>query len=69
MIKGQHYGTQEVNRGCVRPGMLVMYKDRIWRASANYGGKLYLETLSEVTRTQDLVVNILLDGRGNALTN
>lgn len=26
----QHYGTQTVNRGAVRPGMLVKHKDSTW---------------------------------------
>ncbi|EGT4370530.1 cell division inhibitor protein [Cronobacter sakazakii] len=68
-MTGQHYGTLEVNRGCVKPGMLVMHKNRIWKASANFGGKLYLKTLSEATRTEALTVSILLDGHGNALIN
>lgn len=33
-----HYGYVEVNRGAVRPGMLVKHKDGMWTASANKRG-------------------------------
>ncbi|AFH14931.1 cell division inhibitor protein [Cronobacter sakazakii] len=68
-MKGQHYGIQKVIRGCVQPGMLVFHNNKTWTASANYGGKLYLRTLSEKTRIKDIWVDVLLDGHGNALTN
>lgn len=63
----QHYGTQEVNRGAVQPGMLVKHKDATWTASANKRGKLYLHRGIERTFTRELLVEIYLDGRGNGL--
>ncbi|WP_449567061.1 cell division inhibitor protein [Lelliottia nimipressuralis] len=68
-MKHQHYGTQQVIRGCVRAGMMVVYKDQIWKASANRKGSLYLSNLRENTRTKDIWITILLDGRGQALIN
>lgn len=68
-MKHQHYGTQQVIRGCVRAGMMVVYKDQIWKASANRKGSLYLSNLRESTRTKDIWITILLDGRGQALVN
>lgn len=69
MMKHQHYGTQEVIRGCVHAGMMVMYKDQIWKASANHGGNLYLNNSRGSIRTNDVWIKILLDGRGEALIN
>ncbi len=63
-----HYGYVEVNRGAVRPGMLVKHKDGMWTASANKRGKLYLQRGCERTFTRDLLVEIYLDGRGGGLS-
>lgn len=41
-MTAHHYGTQEVNRGAVQPGMLVKHKEGTWTASAHKKGKLYL---------------------------
>lgn len=68
-MKHQHYGTEEVIRGCVRAGMMVLYKNQIWKASANRDGKLYLNNMRESTLTKDIWITILLDGRGDALIN
>ncbi len=68
-MQGQHYGTQEVIRGCVRAGMLVKHKDQIWTASSNKKGKLALHTMRETTFIKDTFVEILLDGRGEPLGN
>lgn len=68
-MKHQHYGTEEVIRGCVRAGMMVLYKNQIWKASANHGGKLYLNNMRESTLTKDIWITILLDGHGDALIN
>ncbi|ENT6300823.1 cell division inhibitor protein [Escherichia coli] len=65
----QHYGTQTVNRGAVMPGMLVKRKDDTWTASANLRGRLYLHRGIERTYTRDLLVEVFLDGRGNALNH
>lgn len=65
----QHYGTQEVIRQCVTPGMLVKHEGKTWRASANTGGKLYLFNLTESKRISDLMVEVLLNRRGEPLTH
>ncbi len=59
-----HYGTQEVNRGAVQPGMLVKHKDSTWTATANKRGKLYLHRGYECTFTRDLIVEVYLNGTG-----
>ncbi|WP_435094324.1 cell division inhibitor protein [Enterobacter hormaechei] len=64
-----HYGYVEVNRGAVRPGMLVKHKDGMWTASANKRGKLYLHRGSERTFTRELLVEVYLDGRGGGLSH
>ncbi|MCG6232843.1 cell division inhibitor protein [Vibrio furnissii] len=64
-----HYGCVEVNRGAVQPGMLVKHKDSMWTASANMRGKLYLHRGCERTVTRELLVEVYLDGRGNALSH
>lgn len=61
------YGTQEVIRQCVLPGMLVKYQGKTWRASANTRGKLYLFNLTESKRISDYLVEICLDSRGQPL--
>lgn len=63
-----HYGYVEVNRGAVRPGMLVKHKDGMWTASAKKRGKLYLHRGCERTFTRDLLVEVYLDGRGGGLS-
>ncbi|ELF1030845.1 cell division inhibitor protein [Citrobacter freundii] len=63
-----HYGYVEVNRGAVRPGMLVKHKDGMWTASANKRGKLYLHRGYERTFTRELLVEVYLDGRGGGLS-
>lgn len=68
-MKHQHYGTEQVIRACVRTGTLVLYKDQLWTASANCGGKLYLNSLRGSTSTKDIWITILLNGRGDALVN
>ena len=65
----QHYGTQTVNRGAVRPGMLVKYKDGTWTASANLRGRLYLHRGIERTYTKDLLVEVYLNGTGGGLSH
>lgn len=64
-----HYGTQTVNRGAVQPGMLVKHKEATWTASANARGRLYLHRGCERTYTQELLVEVYLDGRGNGLSH
>lgn len=64
-----HYGYFEVNRGAVRPGMLVKHKDGMWTASANKRGKLYLHRGCERTFTRELLVEVYLDGRGGGLSH
>lgn len=64
----QHYGTQEVNRGAVQPGMLVKHKDSTWTASAHKRGRLYLHRGYERTYTTDLLVEVFLDGLGRGLS-
>lgn len=64
-----HYGTQTVNRGAVQPGMLVKHKEATWTASANAHGRLYLHRGCERTYTQELLVEVYLDGRGNGLSH
>jgi hypothetical protein len=66
-VINQHYGTQEVIRQCVAPGMLVKHQGKTWRASVNKGGKLYLFNLYEAIRITDLMVEIFLDKRGQPL--
>ncbi|HGO5328918.1 TPA: cell division inhibitor protein [Klebsiella oxytoca] len=64
-----HYGYVEVNRGAVRPGMLVKHKDGMCTASANKRGKLYLHRGCERTFTRELLVEVYLDGRGGGLSH
>ena len=64
-----HYGTQTVNRGAVQPGMLVKHKEATLNASANARGRLYLHRGCERTYTQELLVEVYLDGRGNGLSH
>lgn len=64
-----HYGTQEVNRGAVQPGMLVKHKDSTWTATANKRGKLYLHRGYERTFTRDLIVEVYLNGTGGGLSH
>ncbi|WP_227317467.1 hypothetical protein [Cedecea davisae] len=66
-MMGQHYGTQEVIRSCVRPGMLVRHKGITWKAAANTRGKLILSTLRDSVVIRDVFVEILLDGYGDPL--
>ena len=68
-MTAHHYGTQEVNRGAVQPGMLVKHKDSVWTASANSRGKLFLHRGVERTYTRELLVVVYLDGRGNGLSH
>lgn len=65
----QHYGTQTINRGAVLPGMLVKHKDATWTASANARGRLYLHRGVERTYTTELLVEVFLNGAGNALSH
>ena len=65
----QHYGVQTVNRGAVQPGMLVKYKDSTWTASANVSGRLYIYRGFERTYTTDLLIDVYLNGHGNALSH
>ncbi|EOD9025554.1 cell division inhibitor protein [Klebsiella michiganensis] len=64
-----HYGTQTVNRGAVLPGMLVKHRESTWTASENKRGRLYLHRGIERTYTTDLLVEVYLNGLGNALSN
>lgn len=64
-----HYGTQEVNRGAVQPGMLVKHKDATWTASAHKRGKLYLNRGCERTYTKELLVEVYLSGLGGGLSH
>ncbi len=64
-----HYGTQEVNRGAVQPGMLVKHREATWTASAHKKGKLYLHRGIERTYTTELIVEIYLNGQGNGLSH
>ena len=66
-MTAHHYGTQEVNRGAVQPGMLVKHKDSVWTASANSRGKLFLHRGEDRTYTKELIVEIYLDARGDGL--
>ncbi|EJF8031386.1 cell division inhibitor protein [Escherichia coli] len=59
------YGTQEVIRACVKPGMVVKHQGKTWTASANTGGKLYLYSLTESKRISDIFIEVCLDSRGN----
>lgn len=66
-MKGQHYGTQEVIRACVAPGMLVRHEGRTWKAGANHKGKLVLFSAHCNKLIKDEAVEILLDGHGKPL--
>jgi hypothetical protein len=63
------YGTQEVIRACVKPGMLVKHEGKTYQASANKCGKLYLYNLTECKRITDIFVEIYLNARGEPLIN
>ena len=63
------YGTQEVIRAVVKPGMLVKHEGKTYKASANTKGKLYLYSLTEQKRITDCFVEILLNSRGEPLIN
>lgn len=63
------YGTQEVIRACVKPGMLVKYEGKTYTASANKGGKLYLFNLTEHKRITDVFVEVMLNSRGEPFIN
>ncbi|MEY8709527.1 cell division inhibitor protein [Mangrovibacter phragmitis] len=69
MLTSQHYGTQQVIRSCVRPGMLVRHDGQTWTASANTRGKLVITSMRGSKLIRDCFVDILLDARGNALGN
>ena len=64
-----HYGTQEVNRGAVQPGMLVKHREATWTALSNTRGRLYLHRGIERTYTTELIVEIYLNGQGNGLSH
>lgn len=66
-MKGQHYGTMEVLRFCVVPGMLVRHEGRTWRAGVTRRGKLILSTACCNKLVKDDEVHILLDGHGKPL--
>ncbi len=68
-MTAHHYGTQEVNRGAVLPGMMVKHKEATWTASANKKGKLYLHRGCERTYTTELIVEVYLNGHGNGLSH
>ena len=63
------YGTQEVIRACVRPGMVVIHDGKTYQASANKNGKLYLFNLTESKRINDMFVEIRLNSRGEPVIN
>lgn len=63
------YGTQEVIRACVKPGMLVKHDGKTWQASANKDGKLYLFNLTESKRITDIFVVVCLNSRGEPVIN
>lgn len=54
------YATQTVIRQCVEPGMLVMHKEKAWRAAVNANGKLYLSRAMERTSLKALLVDIIV---------
>lgn len=58
------YGTETVTTQNVELGTLVIHDGRTWRASANTNGYLYLQTVSEVKRIRDSVVDVVLNGFG-----
>lgn len=68
-MKHQHYGTQEVIRQCAVPGTMILYKSRIYKATANTRGKLTITNTRENIIVRDFFVDILLDGKGNPLIN
>jgi hypothetical protein len=63
----QQYVSQEVIRGCVRPGMFVRHKGITWKASANTRGKLVISTLRDSAVIRHVFVEILLDSHGDPL--
>lgn len=68
-MNGQHYGTQEVIRSCIRPGMLIRHEGLTWTAGANTRGKLVISTLRGSKCLKDCFVDVLLDARGEPLGN
>lgn len=63
------YGTQEISRETVIPGMLVRHEGKTYKASANKGGNLYLFSLTERKRISDEYVEVYLNSRGEPLVN
>ncbi|MDZ7320718.1 cell division inhibitor protein [Kosakonia sacchari] len=68
-MTGQHYGTQQVIRACIRPGMLIRHEGLTWKAGANTRGKLVISTLRGSKCLKDFFVDVLLDARGEPLGN
>lgn len=67
----QHYGTLEIIRQCVRPGMIAMCNGRTYRVSAVIHERkwIYLHSAREIIRIDDCVIDIFLDSKGNPLIN
>lgn len=63
------YGTQEVIRQCVKPGMQVKHEGKTYNASANKNGKLYIYNLTECKRITDIFVEVVLNAKGEPLIN
>lgn len=63
------YGTQEVIRACVKPGMMVRHEGKTYQASANKNGKLYLFNLTESKRITDVFIEVCLNSRGEPFIN
>lgn len=65
----QYLDTQDFLRMDVRPGMLIRYKGKVWRSSANTRGKLYLRRLHEATSTNSQFIAVCIDKLGQPLTH
>jgi len=63
------YGTALMPRHAVVPGMMIKYKGKYWRASANIAKGLYAMTPSEVTKITSNVIEVMLNKRGLPLIN
>lgn len=61
--------TQEVIRGAVRPSMWVFFKGVVCKVVDNSGPQVTLKCGSEVTKTGQYFLDVLVDANGTPLNS